>query len=297
MGESCDGLGDIDQDGVPDFAVGSYYGNLLMAFSGRTGQELYRWQATTLGVSVRGGGTDLDLDGIPDVVAGAPSELLPSGPRGAVFAYPGRDGSQLLRVDRPSTPSQFRSWFGAILEVLRPQPGNPFPLFVISDPEYQPFGSPEDLGRIAVYRGAPPSAQPFGQACAGARPAPPRIGMKGLGTLGAQGARFHLSGAEPHAAAAFALGVSSTTWAGSALPLVLDPFGFRGCSLYSSVELAIPAVTGSQGAGAGYASFDLPVTLRLPSWPAHWGFQVTLHGQWLVLGTEPNATAALAWQH
>jgi len=44
MGECCDGLGDVDGDSVPDFAVGSYYGNLVLAFSGRTGAELYRWQ-------------------------------------------------------------------------------------------------------------------------------------------------------------------------------------------------------------------------------------------------------------
>lgn len=282
--DACDGCGDLDGDGVPDFAGGTYAPGLVLAFSGKTGAELYRWQALSLGTSLKGGGIDFDLDGVPDLVAGAPYARGTTGREGVVFAYSGRDGSELLRAERPWQLGG--SSFGGVVEVLSPQPGNPFPLVAISDPQHLSWGTGY-LGKIAVYRGAPPSVQPLGQACAGAREGAPRAGITGLGPLGA---RMHLSGAEPGVAAVLAVGLSSTTWAGAPLPLALDPFGFSGCSLHTSIELSLPVTTGRHGLAAGYAAFDLPVRLA--------GLlQITLHGQWLVLGTAPNATAALSWQH
>jgi hypothetical protein len=283
VGDSCEGCGDLNADGVPDFAVGGP--GLMFAFSGRDGHELYRWQETTLGQAIKSGGHDLDQDGVSDLVASASNF-------GRVFGLSGRDGSALVRIDqRPSGGAA--GAFGISLAVLAPQPGNPFPLIAISDPRaHSTLYGP--LGRISVYRAAPPSVQPLGEACTGTLTTAPRIGMTALGVLGASGARVHLSNAPPAAPAFLLIGFSKTSWNGIPLPLALDALGFPGCRLFTSIELIAGVTTGTDGNARGYASVDLPLPLAAQG-------PVSAYGQWLVLGqgqTWPGAlSAALEWRH
>lgn len=80
FGEEVDRTGDLDGDGVPDVAVGApnegvedFEPGAAYAFSGATGQRLYRWtspepqQWGVFGLSLVGSG-DLTGDGSPDVV-------------------------------------------------------------------------------------------------------------------------------------------------------------------------------------------------------------------------------------
>jgi len=93
------GVGDVDGDGVTDVVVSAAgnppYGDgrgKLYAYSGKTGRLLWKVQGgkgAQLGTGLEAAG-DVDADGVPDVVAGAPGE-------DAVYVFSGKDGRQLRR--------------------------------------------------------------------------------------------------------------------------------------------------------------------------------------------------------
>src|SRR5258705_1572156 len=111
LGAAVASAGDLDLDGVPDYLVGGTsavnrsYGQVLM-ISGRRGTVLHTlasnmaddgFGATVVGVS------DLDFDGIPDLVVGCPTALFHDPLHlGAVRAYSGRTGSLLWLVRAPA---------------------------------------------------------------------------------------------------------------------------------------------------------------------------------------------------
>lgn len=81
LGASLDGIGDVDRDGHADFIVGapddpysSSAAGTVRVYSGADGRVLFTFPGTAgqaLGYSVAGAG-DVDNDGIPDVIVGAP---------------------------------------------------------------------------------------------------------------------------------------------------------------------------------------------------------------------------------
>lgn len=171
-----------------------------------------------------------------------------------------------------------------------PSPGDPFATFAVSDPGWGTATVFPSVGRLTLFRAAPAGVAGLGPACRGTLAAEPQLGL----TARQASTRLHVSGAPPGALAFLLLGVSSTTWAGTPLPLSLESLGFIGCHLATSVELPLGAPTGVAGLAAGYAFYDLPV-------PVGSALGVTLHGQWLVVGsgaTLPGAlTDALSWRH
>lgn len=113
---------------------------------------------------------------------------------------------------------------------------------------------------------ARPTAQPFGSACAG-QPSPPTLGVdpQAKARLGTT-MRFVAGNLTPGQPFAWLLlGVSTTTWNGTPLPLPLDGLGMTGCALQTSVE-ASPVAT----ATAGTAQWPLD----LPGNPQLLGFQL-----------------------
>jgi hypothetical protein len=106
FGSSVAGAGDIDHDGYADVLVGAPLNDAsgsdageVKLFSGATGQLLASYHGTAaggqFGLSVAGG-TDLDGDGTPDILVGAPMMLLS---RGVVYAISGATG-RVLRAWR-----------------------------------------------------------------------------------------------------------------------------------------------------------------------------------------------------
>jgi hypothetical protein len=288
IGESIAGAGDLDGDGTRDFVAGSCQSNTVVAFAGRSGAELYRWLRLSLFGHALEAGVDLDQDGIGDILVGAPREPELVGNRpGAVFAYSGRDGTQLFRLDTNRPAPGFETNFGWAVVALGTQPDSPFPVFAVSENRFEPGST--WLGRIQVFRGAPPGVRAFGEPCAGTLARAPRIGIRSVD--GAR-TRIHLSAAEPRRSAVLSLGFSSTAWGPVALPLPLDQFGYPGCALAVAPEL----VCATTVAGNGYTSIDLPLPLALPGQGT-----VRVYGQWLALGgtrTAPGGwTAALSWEH
>jgi tetratricopeptide (TPR) repeat protein len=93
-------IGDVDGDRVNDVVVsatqnpplGARAGKLYV-YSGKSGKLLWRKDGApgaALGISVEAAG-DVNRDGVPDVVAGAPG-------MNSIFVYSGKDGAELYRL-------------------------------------------------------------------------------------------------------------------------------------------------------------------------------------------------------
>lgn len=102
-------IGDVDGDGINDVTTSAPSKNIEGAWAGRvyvyssgTGEQL--WQATgspgsRLGIGIEAAG-DVNADGIPDVIAGAPGE-------GKTYVYSGNDGRVLYAFSEVDSASGF----------------------------------------------------------------------------------------------------------------------------------------------------------------------------------------------
>jgi hypothetical protein len=115
------GIGDVDGDRVEEVAVsapghppaGSGRGEVFV-YSGRSGALLWRRQGdqdARLGTSLEAAG-DVNADGVPDVIAGAPGV-------NAVLVFSGRDGVQLLRFAGDSADQDLGTSGGGVGDVNR----------------------------------------------------------------------------------------------------------------------------------------------------------------------------------
>jgi len=282
IGFSVASCGDIDGDGTADFAAGNSDfltpRGVVRVFSGRSGAPIYTWTARNsrpgdaFGIAVSGG-VDVDRDGIPDVLVATPGEPGPGGV-GYSYVFSGRDGT-ILWSRGPN------GLYGPYIATLPPQPGSSFGGFVIATTYAN--------GIVRSYRGTPPGVEGFGSSCQGSVSKMLQIGLR---DFGANGARLHLSGAEPGQTAFLAVGSSRATWNGQPLPMGLEPYGFPGCLLYVSPDVVIPAPIGTTGVARGHASVDIPRPLANPG-------TIVLHGQWLVpwQSTGGGTSDALLWRH
>lgn len=116
FGLDATGLGDVDADGVPDFAASAvraggpgrvyvYSGGTLEPIRTLEGERDGDFFGSALGVV-----DDLDEDGIADLVVGA--RHAGDGARGEVYVYSGRTAERLLEVPAPPTGTDF-GWFFA----------------------------------------------------------------------------------------------------------------------------------------------------------------------------------------
>jgi hypothetical protein len=280
------GCGDVDGDGVLDFAGASGGGfgqpNLLRVFSGVSGQPIYsirRPNGVDFGRVLLS--ADLDQDGVHDLLAYS-GEMTPDRTRGgSVWWYSLRDGTLVTTIYPPPSVSGF-PYFASIGSLGRPHRGDIFPVF--TSPDCYDSSGNRPQGRATLFRAAPPGVVARGATCKGSLPQAPRIGLRDLGP---RGFRVHLSRTPPAATAMLLLGSSRTRFRTLAIEIDLDGLGFSGCSLQVPIELAVPVVTGTSGIDAGYAFVDVPC-------PLNQGAGVSLHAQWLVLGTGAQAPGALS---
>jgi FG-GAP repeat len=79
FGSRVEGAGDIDQDGRPDFAVGSPNADLALLYSGASGATIaaFPGDGTSYGYGgVLAGGGDCDHDGVPNLIVGSTGHPL-----------------------------------------------------------------------------------------------------------------------------------------------------------------------------------------------------------------------------
>jgi hypothetical protein len=299
IGYELDACGDIDGDGCIDFVAtngASVWVPRAVArvWSSRTGQVLRDWvYPHAFGTHVASRGVDLDGDGVPDVVAGDPTYWSPTNPSGAIYSLSGRDGS-VLRIFKENAPPSLTGALGYWMTTMKPPPGENVGFVVVTDrltgPSYVGLCLHQH-GSISLIRGTPRTALQLGPACAGNLTTAPDIGMQSI----QGGVRIHLSQAPHNVPAVLLLGLSTTSWLGTPLPLALDPIGLPGCSLRTAVDLMHLTTTSNQTHPSGYVHLDLPYpvpTVGQGTW--------TLSAQWLVLGdaqTFPGGMSqAMRWR-
>lgn len=249
------GCGDIDGDGVLDYAGGAHdlANQCVTIFSGATGNVIRSYRSPSLtGCGSMGAelaAHDLDQDGVNDLIA--------MGWGCFVFALNGRTGDEMFVLTKSTWPGASATCMGAAT-LLAPPRGERYPILVYAEDCWSSVTNPGiliDPGLLWAYRTSPPTARAFGRSTS---TLPERTGM-GMRRLGATGTRFTLSAAPPNALTFLALGLSNQTWQGLALPANLAPVGLPGLTLLTAVDAYAFAITGSQGVASGYAHVDLPL--------------------------------------
>ncbi len=158
LGMAVAKAGDVDGDGVPDIVAGglgdathtSLQGSVRV-FSGATGAILHTFGGTSvvglLGSSVDGAG-DVDGDGFDDILAGAPTVMIPSlGTAGRVRVFSGATGTVLYTIPGSAVDGRF----GNALASLDDVDGDGRPDFIVGSPtETSPTGD----GAVRVFSGA-----------------------------------------------------------------------------------------------------------------------------------------------
>jgi hypothetical protein len=203
------------------------------------------------------GGLDLDQDGVNDLIAGSFQTWC--------SAISGRDGTFLFRFYNSRHPSS--GGIGWTQAMVAAPPGEQYPLLIYSEREWLHPSLNAAIhnvmpGLLWCYRGSPKGVRAFGRPDAARARALPRLGMR---DLPGPSVRFTLSDAAPAAAAVLLLGFSDQSFGGQPLPRRLDPLGWSGFTLQTSIDAWVYAATGASGNRTGCASYDLtlPGALRL----------------------------------
>lgn len=283
IGGAVCNAGDVDQDGMADYAAASYWSSpqiSIVIYSGRTGAPIRSWNDYWTESGAMIGDIDVDLDGIPDLLVGCYGCAI----WGQIRAYSGRDGSVLWNLNSTSSD---RIEPQPLIN-LGVQPGSPYPVIAYIDRSWNSGGvTPASHYRVVTVRTNLPGAGPVsGSGCAsvGGRP---QIGMRQV--FGR--ARITVSGGTPGALAWLVGGpAGQSTFDGVTLPYALDAFGLFGCTAHVPPVVSVPMILGASGLDRGYAAYNLPLPWRLGA------TGITFAAQWLLLDP-PTGSYAVSARH
>lgn len=157
IGWSMSSVGDLNNDGKPEFIIGAPFaipagissGKALVC-SGANGTVLYTYTGTSLlmrlGISVAGTG-DVSGDGVPDFIIGAPGDPYFGGAAGTARVYSGQDG-QMITI---KGESQLGSQSGTAVSGCGDMNQDGRCEFAVGAPFYDGIG--QDSGIVRVYTG------------------------------------------------------------------------------------------------------------------------------------------------
>jgi hypothetical protein len=269
FGHAVDGVGDVNADGFPDFAVGipgaDTKGNnsgRVDVYSGKDKSALHQISYGAnefLGMSVAAAG-DVDGDGRPDFHVGAPGY---NNSRGYVRTLSGKTGGQIgIRFGLVSGS------FGISVDGFEAN-GDAIPDLLVGE-TYGGTGGAVWLFD-APLASDPPEIEIFGAACRSSIGTLPHVAFVGRLALG-----------KTFDPSVYAGVPNVTTWFmidAKRSDLSLDPMGAAGCTGYALPLLILPTTTQADGR----ASFSIPV----PTTTSLVGTQV--YTQWLLVDTSANA--------
>ncbi len=159
LGRSVANLGDLDGDGLADFVAGApeagpngALSGQVWVFAGSDGHELFHFDGRAagdyLGRWVAGPG-DVNGDGIPDVLAGAPYSSPNGFESGTAFVWSGADGSLLHEWHGGAAGD----WFGKSVGAAGDVDGDGLGDLIVGSPFTDPNGL-VGAGSAFVYSGA-----------------------------------------------------------------------------------------------------------------------------------------------
>ena len=145
--------GDVDGDGVSDALIGAPGHSEAFVFSGRTGSLIFTIPSPaaeklpSFGYAVAGG-KDVNNDGKPDFVIGAP---LLKNSQGGVFIFNGSDGTSSRRLRIPTSQKSARA--GASVAAIDDVTGDGRPDIMVGVPD-QDVGGRINAGKTLIFSGA-----------------------------------------------------------------------------------------------------------------------------------------------
>jgi hypothetical protein len=153
FGAAVANVGDVNQDGVTDIAIGAPGKAQVFVFNGKTGEELYEIDSPTVDLiasfgAAIAGGQDFNKDGRPDIVVGAP---LSTGSRGAAYVFNGPTGDLIRTLKAPV--AQDLAQFGASVFASADVSGNRRADIIVGAPG-QDVNGVSGAGQAYVYDGA-----------------------------------------------------------------------------------------------------------------------------------------------
>jgi len=155
FGAAVADAGDVNHDGVDDILIGAPGNSRAFVFDGATGALIFTMispansnaeKLPSFGFAVAGG-KDLDGDGIPDFVIGAP---LQNGLKGAAYVFKGSDGTLLHTLKNPT--HKFGK-FGTSVAVSPDVTGDHRPDVLVGAPDATVNGL-QNAGEVLVYKGS-----------------------------------------------------------------------------------------------------------------------------------------------
>src|SRR4030095_10458722 len=145
---------DINHDGVRDILIGAPGNSHAYVFNGATGALIFTItnpsapnaeRLPSFGAAVAGG-QDVDGDGTPDFVIGAPNQ---SGLKGGAYIFKGSDGTLLRRL---TGPAQAFARFGTSVALSPDLTGDGRPDVLVGAPDRTVQGL-QNAGVVLIFRG------------------------------------------------------------------------------------------------------------------------------------------------